>query len=149
VKVPKKIISVISSVQKHKKIPGFIYNLPEDLREEIIQSQKKAIVIDAFEVNTKYFIVNAVYKALGLPSGAGFGVTTTMLHIENMIGDRIVIIDRIEYLAPNAYQQVKEFMKSKIPVLLLSSHEGFGERFRGTKFYRENNLFDCDFNDIN
>lgn len=145
-KVPKKILNVISSVQRHKKIPGFIYNLPDELRQEIISSQKNAIVIDAFEVHSNYHVLNAVAKALELNPGLVRYDAPLLVKIEERIGDKIVIINRAEYLAVKAYSQIKEFAKSKIPVLILSSYKGFNARFRETKFYRENNFldFNCD-----
>jgi hypothetical protein len=145
--VPKKIINVISKVQKHKKIPGFIYNVPEDLRKEIIGSQKHAIVIDAQNINSKNYIVNQICKQMSLPQMVGDS-SLAMVRIEQSIGNFIIIINGAEYLASGAYAQVKEFAKSKIPVLLLSSYKGFGNRFRGTKFYRDNNFFDCDYKEV-
>jgi hypothetical protein len=146
VKVPKKIQSVIGLVQRQKKIPGFIYNLPEDLRKEIIVSQKQSIVINASDVNSKTSIVNSVCSALKISAGQS---SLAMLKIEDKIGKNILIINSVEYLAPNAYAQIKEFSKSKIPVILLSSHQGFADRFRDTKFYKENNFFDCNYNEVN
>jgi hypothetical protein len=145
-KVPQKIASIISSVNR-RKIPGFIYNLPDDLRKAIVGSQKKSILIEARDVNSRTYIANKIAYTLGIQIRV-WDKGTVFTRIEHAMEDQLIIINQAEFLATVAFNQIEELMKVKIPIILLSSHYNFPGRLRETKFYRDNVVIEYDCNEL-
>lgn len=147
-KVPKKISAIISSVKKHK-IPGFIYNLSEELLQQIIADNKKAIVVDGAGIRTKWHLINAAATALGIDCKNIHRVDSPLIvNIQQRIGMRLIIIIKPEYFGYSTYEQITEFKNIQIPVIVLSSYPNFIQRFRETKYYQENMIIEFDYNDL-
>lgn len=146
-KVPRKISSIISSVQTHK-LPGCIYNIPEEYRKPIIDSIKKGIIIDAFNINYKYYLINKIASDLGFDPGDKRAPGPLLIKIEEALKDGIILIDHAEYLSTPGYTQIVELMKSKLPVIIFSSYPNFITRLRDTKFYKNNIILEFDYNEL-
>lgn len=148
-KIPKRILDVISSVHSRKNIPVYIYNIPEELKDKIITTLKNPVIIDSASVHTKAHFVSEAAKQLNIKTRSTNVKDPSMfIRIQAAIGDRVIVFLKPEYLALSAYDKVTDFVKAGIPVIVISTYKTFIERFRLTKYYEENVLIEIDYKEI-
>lgn len=148
-KIPKRISEVISSVRSQKKLPVFIYNTPEELKQQIVTTLKKSVIIDSANVHSSYHMVAEAAKQLKVETRSTNPKDPSMfVRIEAAIGDRVVVLLKPEFLALTAYSQISTFVNAGIPVIVISSYEGFIERFRHTKYYADNVFIEIDCKEL-
>lgn len=147
-KIPKQLQQVITNVKK-RKMTGFIYNLNNETRKLLLDSEKDILYIDAQDVRTKGYMLNKIGIDLDINHEYRQNNQIALkIKIQQRIKNKFVVIDNVEFLALNGYKGISELTEMSIPVLCISTYSDYKTQLRKNKFYQTNIIIEFDSNEI-
>jgi len=137
-----KIIEIIERIRSRKRT-GFIYNIPDNIRETSLKKVKKAVIINAVSYNTKPQILSALFSKFNVTRHTIINQHAQKIELFDKMkkDDIVIIVNKGEYV-------FFEFNEMDIPCVVVSSYKKFYSILKEKDYYKNKIFIEYDYKDL-